>query len=367
MNLTPLEARQVIRHLKAGVFPPLGIDQFTFGRRAEVATIQEALDTAVAGRSKGIFLEADYGHGKSHMLKFIEYSALAQGFAVSWIILDVKNHAFNHPARYLHSFLENIKVAETPLRGLCNLVPFWMNNGQKQSLLKYADSGAPSWFGNAILGQANGYSISDPDHYYSRALEARDIKYRSGWSSHQGVYDRMKSLAQLCRAAGLKGVVFLFDEIESVAVLYNRLSRTAAYSVLSTLLDPDEFPHFCFFFAATPDFRSKLKSEEEAYIYSPSAASFIKKWINGKHCVLPLPRLSKSQNGELLRKLRSLHEHAFTWKAADRVTDELIAEIVQVAHNQSLTERELIKSFVTILEICQQNPDYRPVITSEEG
>ncbi len=361
MNLTPLEARQVIRHLKRGVFPPLAIDDLTVGRRNELATVHQALDTAGAGRSKSIFFEADYGHGKSHMLKVVESTALKQGFAVSWVTLDGKHHAFNHPARYLHSFLENIRVAETPLRGLANLLPFWLNNGQKTSLLNYASSGAPRWFSEAIYAQAGGHSLSDPDHYYSRMLEARDIKHRSGWSSHQCVYDRIKSLALLCRAANLEGAVFLFDEIESIAtLLYNRLSRLAAYSILGNLADPDDFPHIVFVFAATPDFRAKLQSEERAYLYHPSSASFVKSWLGGKQCVMPLSALTKAHNEELLRSIRTIHECAYTWDAKPRVTDQLITVIVQEARKHSLMERELIKAFVTILEICQQHPQCDP-------
>ncbi len=44
-----------------------------------------------------------------------------------------------------------------------------------------------------------------------------------------------------------------------------------------------------------------------------------------------------------------------------RIHDALITLIVQEARKKSLMERELIKAFVTILEICQQHPDCDPV------
>lgn len=113
-------------------------------------------------------------------------------------------------------------------------------------------------------------------------------------------------------------------------------------------------------FAATPDFRSRLESEHRSYFYYTSACSFLKDWLARKHSVMPLPLLTKAHNEELLRSIHSAHQCAYPWDAVSRVTDDLITFIVQEARKQSLMERELIKAFVTILEICQQHPDCDP-------
>ena len=87
--LAPPEARQAFRYLKRGAFPPRGIHHFTVGRNQEFALLRKALDGIAVSGSSHLFLEANYGHGKSHMLKATEALALDCGFAVSWVTITL--------------------------------------------------------------------------------------------------------------------------------------------------------------------------------------------------------------------------------------------------------------------------------------
>src|ERR1700730_8106769 len=103
MDERVVRLRRIFRHLKRGVFPPESVDAFTVGRERELVEVERRLREVSGGTTRHLFLEGQYGSGKSHVLKAIESIALREGFAVSWVILDGQNHPCNHPTRYFHS------------------------------------------------------------------------------------------------------------------------------------------------------------------------------------------------------------------------------------------------------------------------
>jgi hypothetical protein len=108
--------------------------------------------------------------------------------------------------------------------------------------------------------------------------------------------------------------------VECIATLLgNRLSRFAAYSLLGHLVQPKRFPHSCFVFATTPDFRAKLYKEGKVYGQYPRGAEFTHDWLNGKHTIHQLKRLPKSENENLLRTIRAVHVIAYPWDAPARI------------------------------------------------
>jgi hypothetical protein len=225
-----------------------------------------------------------------------------------------------------------------------------------------------------ITGLANPLSDSEIAElfgdYHRRILESRDLQHKTGRHLYQEVYDRIGGLAGLSRAAGLKGIVFLFDEMECVATLLTNVrSRLLAYEILNQFVDSRRFPHCVFLFATTLDFRDKLENELHAYesydeVY-PGAYRFAKKWLASDLRILGVSTVSMSENLSYLKRLRAAHEIGYTWPSSEKITDDFIDSFIETAKNYSLTEREIIKSFVEILEITQQNPDCAPVLQAE--
>ncbi len=142
--------RRSFRCLKRGVFPSASIDEFTFGREAELSFIGQQLEAAVSGLSRHVFVEGTYGLGKSHMLKAIEAMALRRGFAVAWVTLDGQNHACNHPTRYFHSLLESLRVLDSPTRGLASLVREWLRSEKRDSIDSWATVATSSWLNFSV-------------------------------------------------------------------------------------------------------------------------------------------------------------------------------------------------------------------------
>jgi hypothetical protein len=56
-------ARSIIESLRIGIPPRGHINQFTVGRRSEIAQLKEKLDSGTPGT---MLIKANYGSGKSH-------------------------------------------------------------------------------------------------------------------------------------------------------------------------------------------------------------------------------------------------------------------------------------------------------------
>ena len=85
--MQPIEAQRVVEELRKGI-PPLGYTKhFTVGRTHEIETLERSLHN---GDAPVLLLQANYGSGKSHLLRYIRDHALAEGYAVSFVTLDAK-------------------------------------------------------------------------------------------------------------------------------------------------------------------------------------------------------------------------------------------------------------------------------------
>lgn len=364
MNLTKLSARCAIRHLKRGVFPPDEIEHFTAGRDSECKALNNALKEAEQGGNRHFFIEASYGVGKSHMLKLIESLALRKGFAVCWVTTDGYAHAFNHPTRYLHALFENMRVPGLHRCGFAQACSHWLKNSERDYLLSRVKS-QPN---NALHWPIIRMSMESDDddnykEYYLSNLECRDLQHRNGQAFFECVYDRIAAMTSVCRSVSLKGTVFLFDEVESVAtLLVNIRSRLLSYELMNAFTDARRFPNSVFVFATTLDFDVKIHYELNAYELQnyayPEGNRFAKKWVSKAVNLLKLEGISQGNNRALLRNIRTAHETAYEWVAKEKISDHFIDRFLKKAND--LPQREITRSFVTILEISHQHPTCCP-------
>jgi len=207
------------------------------------------------GASRHAFVEGTYGHGKSHVLKALEAIALERDFAVSWVVLDGHNHAFNHPSRYFHSALENLRAPASSSRGLATIVAQWLRGPERDSVIAWSEGSSSSlaWSVDSLrrLLERGSYLGWDVGYH----LESRDIAAKNGRAQFSLVSQRIQDVASLVRAAGLNGLVILFDELETVAtLLFGIRQRFLSYEFLNLLVDGRRHPYCFFAFAVTPDF-----------------------------------------------------------------------------------------------------------------
>lgn len=358
------QAKQAFRHLKRGVVPPRRINYFTVGFDKEISSIDAALKDVTNGIGRYLFIEGKLGGGKSHLLKIAELMAIRANFAVTRVVFDGDIHAFNYPQRYLYNMFENLSVPKLIDKGLSTLISHWLSTDKRDDLLNWAKNSAPQDIGNAIRFfampkmQASPYYETQSENY-RKCIDCRDIQFQS--NARYLLKERLSSRAQLCRIVGLNGLVVLFDEVESIAVLLTNIrSRLISYGILEELNRSNQFSNCFFLFAVTPDFNKRIHDDKYCYEYYQykylEGCKFTKKWIEDSCDKISLEMVPKEDNIHFCMKSRELHEYAYSWKSKIQVPNSFIKDFVHIAYDRNLTQREIVTTFVEILEICQQNP-----------
>src|SRR4051794_34412833 len=86
-SLTSAEAETIIESLRMGVPPTGHVRPFTVGRKTELKALEDTMHSA-ADRGSARLIRANYGGGKSHLLRVIREMALESRYAVSLMTLD---------------------------------------------------------------------------------------------------------------------------------------------------------------------------------------------------------------------------------------------------------------------------------------
>lgn len=372
-QITRIQARRAFRQLKRGVCPDENIRLFTVGLGEELGRISDLIELVRSGQAscESCFLEAPYGGGKSHLLKAVECLALEAGFGVAQVTHDHYDRAFNHPPRYIHYIYENLCIPGLSVRGLGNMIPILLRSPKRRELLNWAETGGVRCeIGHHIRHMARIGTIAD-SYAHKHAIDCRDIRHRSGTAYYPLLFERLQTLADICRALSLSGLVVLFDEVESVATLLpNVRSRMRSYDILGTLSDYRAFAHCCFFFAVTPDFGHRIRTSDYPHDYDyytnhykhlyETGCRFMKAWVTSKLNTIEIGEISIAENEYLCHELARLHQYAFSWSSEERVSGTFIRRYLAEAHSRSMSQRGIVRCFVNLLDTCQQHASYDP-------
>ena len=255
--MTETEAQRVIESLRKGIPPDGYVRSFTVGRASEIRELEAKLSE---GSSDALLLQANYGAGKTHLLRYLRELALEEGFVVSTVHIDSKSAVrFNRMDQILGAVCRGIKVPGEPnAKGVPPLLDhvcehadadFWqeLSNGGRWDYSEELESAAMFV---AVRAWANAPSdaeelldliedwLSQPWTYYSQRkrlyealvedLRDRFREPRPDWQFYSdGVFvfntndyaqswGALRDIHVLALASGLKGFVILFDEFEDV-------------------------------------------------------------------------------------------------------------------------------------------------------
>lgn len=305
------EARRAIEGLRKGVPPDGQVRLFTVGRETEI----EDLRTRIASNAPGaLLLRANYGAGKSHLLKYIRELALAEGYAVSLMSLDARAAVrFNRMDQILGAAIRNIEVPGSGHRGpgallaalleamtescpdptrratldeLCNMGEWDYSTTLRSPALFVA---VRAWIIGTMYESDHGAIpkeveawLCEPWNYYSRTkwlyerfvagLRGHFCDRRVAWqfyrrgcdtfilnaADYRQSWDALSDLDLIAKLSGLRGLVLLVDEFEDVIYNLGRIDHQfEAFWNLFRLFD-GEYPGMSFY-AVTPAFSKKCK------------------------------------------------------------------------------------------------------------
>jgi Cdc6-like AAA superfamily ATPase len=317
MFCTKEQAYRIIDTLRKGIPPDGFVRDFTAGRENEITSLKQHLHNE---NLSALLLNANYGAGKTHLIKFIREEALEQNYAVSVVTLDAKNGIrFNRMDQIFGAICRNLEIpidvkendTSKGIRSFLNLVrrkiqaekivniaekrdrtyindnSFWkkLSDNGKWNYTESLNSNAiyvalRAWyFANDRLSDtiedwllySEKWTAKRKELY--KSLVGQLIKYfrdsRPEWKFYQDEvfsfskngytqsWQALRDLNELSLAVGLNGLIILFDEFEDILTNITRIDYQE--QCFWNLFEFCSEKYFCgkTFYAVTPEFVNK--------------------------------------------------------------------------------------------------------------
>lgn len=392
------ERDAVLQSLQAGLVPRLGLHLIQVGRKDEVSAILNDLERIEQGGAAFRIVMGRFGSGKSFFLNLVRTLALQKRLVVvqADISMERRLQASGGQARALFSELvKNLATKAKPEGGaLRNLCEGWISAIQNQvksaggnddqvkrrifeDLRDLQDCVGGFEFAEVLSKYYEGY-VSGNDVLQGAALRWLRGEYSTKTDARaelgvrriiddENFYDSLKMLAAFCVKAGFAGLLVNLDEM---VVLSHRLpsarARQTNYEALLTMLNDclqGSVKNLGFLLAGTDEFLEDKR--RGLYSYEALRSRLVENRFAGQGVkdfsgpVLRLQNLSPEDLFVLLRNIR--HVHAFGNEAKYLVPDEALLAVLQKA-SETLgadyykTPREIVRSFVGLLSVLEQNP-----------
>ena len=228
--------RRMIEAFRLGIVPYDCADEFTFGRDEEVRTVSDWL--AEPDESTLVLL-GEYGTGKTHLLQYLYGHALKQGFAVAHVEMDPNESPFCKPKLVYSHLVRSLQfysqrnarrkgfrgfVSEAIRRDLLGSHDYFTHmygNIEDETLWEWIEgrhSGARPWHPTtAQYSNLPGlYDFTTAANIFCNLLSGL------GWAAVNGM--------------GLKGLLLLFDEAETIEQHYYQYQLNKSYNFLRALI-----------------------------------------------------------------------------------------------------------------------------------
>lgn len=391
-GMTQEEARRAVESLRKGLPPTGWVRQFTVGRGSEIDDLRSRLQRAETG---ALLLRANYGTGKTHMLRYIQEEALECGYAVSFVTLDANGAVrFSQMDQILGAVVRQLQTPQGPGPGglgdlfdaagdaikrdtLSSDHGFWYSAALKSRWETSYGFGAyavflalRSWYftkdpvcKNIIidwLTQPWQYRMQGRVLYQELVEEQRELfrEQRSFEQLKQGgvfdfkalgyrhSWDALKDLQRIAVESGFRGLVLLFDEFEStVTDLRTCKPQLDAFQNLFDFFGGQRFDGMSFF-AVTPDFVEKCNGLLRK--------RRIKDYDYGAFGRLPMFEMSPLDEEDLLGLAQTVvdtHAQAYEWKPNGILKSPAFArQLTDVAQSSSPART---RSFIErVVELC---------------
>lgn len=396
----------LLSSLSGGVVPRVGAPYIAIGRNDEIEALTGALDRVADGEGSTKFIIGRYGSGKSFLIQLSRGYALDRGFITADCDLSPERKLTGSGAYGLATFRElmkNMAVKSSPDGGALPVILGKWFTGIGASLTEEGydrDSVAyDSEFGRRIMkslreleGDVGGFDFAsvlreyylawrnDDDLKQSACLKWLRGEYntRTEARSATGIrsisvinddnwYDYLKLFTAFVRLVGYSGLCVYIDECVNLYKIPNRISRENNYEKILAMFNDTmqgRAPGLMIVFGGTPQFLED--SRRGLFSYEALRSRLADCRFGGGELrslmqpVLRLKRLSDSELLALVIRLAALHGEYHKWDV--RMTEENMRDFLSVSLSREgadsmITPREIIRDFVTVLDLLLTNPD----------
>lgn len=427
--MTPTDAPQqkiarrvltaLMNSITAGVTPRTGIEHLAVGRKEEIEAIVTDLDNVGDGGAAFRVVSGPFGSGKSFLLQLARNYALERNYVVMDADLSPERRLTGTQGQGLATYRELTKNMSTKTRpdggALATILEKWISGVQADVMRDQRLAAADPAFAravemkivetvNSMEGLVHGFDFAQVLATYWRGhVEQDELKKAAALRWLRGEYatktearetlggavrvmiddnawyDYAKLLATFITAVGYRGLVIIVDEAVNLYKISHTQARLANYEKLLTILNDclqGKAQHLGVLVGATPqmveDSRRGLFSYEALRTRlqeSRYAARAGLRDVSGT--VIKLEPLSFEEIFVLLQRLRHLHAAYYGYQ--ERVTDDQLKAFMEETLNRLgasrfTTPREVIRDFVSVLNLLQQNAglDFDRLIRGDE-
>jgi hypothetical protein len=394
----------LLNALGAGVVPRIGLDNIAVGREKETAALWQDLENIGEGGAAFRFIVGRYGSGKSFMLQLIRNQAMEQGFVVADADLSPERRlsgSNNQGVATYRELMGNIATRTNPNGGAIALIlEKWissiLNQVAQDTGKRLNDEGFDDQvelkirevvdnleglvhgfdFANVIIAYWRGYREDNNDKKDAALRWLRgEFTNKTEAKSALGVrviidddtwYDYIKLFAKFVSDIGYKGLLILLDEAIHLYKITHTASRQSNYDKLLAIFNDamqGKAEYLGILVGGTPQFledsRRGLHSDE-AWRTRLAKSRFLKDGLKDTSApVIQLEPLTSEELSQLLQRLAEVHAIHYNSKKvlSGAELEEFKQEIVNRLGAEKLsTPREIVRDFISVLNILQQNP-----------
>jgi len=394
----------LINALAAGVVPRIGLDHIAIGREREVTALMQDLEAIAEGGAAFRFIVGRYGSGKSFLLQLLRNQAMEQGFVVadadlsselrlagsknqaiatyrelmknlatrtkpgggaialilekwlSGILNQVAKTTERHPGDEAFDRQVEVRIREVveDLEGLVHgfdfanvIIAYWQGYREDKTALKEA---ALRWLRGEFSTKTEAKS----------ALGVRAIVDDDTW------YDYIKLFAKFVADIGYRGMIIFLDEAVHLSKISHARSRQSNYDKLLAMFNDSlqgKAEYLGIVVGGTPQFIEDKRRGlygDEAWRTRLAISRFLQDGLQDTAApVIRLEPLSDRQLTQLLQRLSTLH--CDRYNRSDRLAESQIETFKQAIASQLgadrlSTPREVVRDFMTLLNVLHQNP-----------
>jgi len=404
MNIPKRIASAVISSLKGGVVPRTGLPYITVGREKEIESLLRDVDIITEGGASFRFIVGKYGSGKSFLLQTIRNHVMDRNFVVVDADLSPERRLHGNKGQGLATYKELISNMSTKTRpdggALTLVLDRWISGIQSEVASGGAvPLGSPEFekavetrifeVVNSLNEMVHGFDFARLLVMYYRAsvsgddmTKARVARWFRGEYSTKteakadlGVniiitdddwYDYIKLFAAFLKRAGYNGLLVLVDELVNIYKIPNSITRQYNYEKILTMYNDTlqgKAHHLGIIMGGTPqcieDTRRGVFSYEALRSRLADSRFSSSEFTNMMSPIIRLVPLTYEEMLVLIEKLADIHSLLYGYSR--RITqDEMIgfirAEYGRVGADIHITPREVIRDFISVLDIAFQNP-----------
>ena len=396
----------LIRSISAGVVPRLGAPYIAIGRDDEIAALLSDLNSVKEGGAAMRFLIGKYGSGKSFLMQLMRGYSLEQGFLCADCDLSPERRICggkNSGVATYRELMRNLASKTSPEGGALSLViskwlsslqsdvasdgilpdsPEFVNEVSKRvyGVTKELENNVGGFDFAHVIATYYKASVNSDEELKSRCMRWLRGEYTTKTEARRDLnvgsiidddswYDYIKLWAEFSRHIGYNGLVVFIDECVNLYKIPNRISRENNYEMILSMFNDTlqgKAVGLDIIMGGTPQFLEDTR--RGLYSYEALRSRLTDSRFGGEGYrdlmgpVIRLRRLSDNELFALIARLTKLHAQHFNWDV--RITEDEMAEFLRSSLSRAgadvlITPREIIRDYMTMLNILYQNPDIK--------